>query len=52
MVEETLISSIRPGNGECTHHGQQIKQEKMSLEKFYEKVAEGLIASAGTDTFR
>jgi len=49
MVEKTFLSSIRPGNCQCTHLAQQNKQEKMSLEVFYKKVTEGLLASAGTE---
>jgi hypothetical protein len=49
VVEKTFLSSVRPGNGEFTHLAQQIKQEKISLEMFYEKVTEGLLASAGTE---
>ena len=49
MVEETFLSSIRPGSGECTHLAQKSSKDKMSLEIFYEKVAEGLLASARTE---
>ena len=49
MVEETFLSSVRPGNGEFTHLAQQIKQEKNLTGDVYEKVTEGLLASAGTE---
>jgi len=28
MVEETLLSSIQPGSGQCTHLAKENKQEK------------------------
>jgi hypothetical protein len=49
MVEETFLSSVQPGSGQCTHLAQQNKQERKSLEIFYEKVTEGLLASAGIE---
>ena len=44
MVEETFLSSVRPGS--C--HTKRNKK-KITLEIFYEKVAEGLLTSAGTE---
>jgi len=49
MVKETFLSPLQPGNGQCTHLAQQNKQEGKSLEIFYKKVAEGLLASAGME---
>ena len=48
VVEKTFLLPIRPGSGQFTHPAYQDKQEKMS-KIFYEKVAKGLLASAGTE---
>jgi hypothetical protein len=49
IVEETFPSSIRPGSGQCTHLHNKSSKKNMSLEIFCEKVAEVLLANAGTE---
>jgi hypothetical protein len=49
VVEETFLSSIQPGSGQCTYLAKETSKKKMSLEIFYEKSAEGLLTSAGME---
>jgi len=49
MEEETFLSSIRPGSGQCTHIALQNKQEKNAAGNFLRKSHEELLASAGTE---
>ena len=49
IKKKTILSPVRPGSGQCTYLAWQNVQENMSLEIFYEKVAEGLLTSTGTE---